>query len=332
MSNMTILWPCNRNNVWLTCDWDCHLRRPGYKAQYAGTDLAGAEQPLTPSQYNGKLLQAMWSTLGYGYTTYVEYYDQEGNAVLRIRNAHQKDLRVKVGDIVNPGDVLGTMDSTGNSTGTHTHWEVWIKVNGLWQNIDPLNPRFNVTIVGDQSALVPLDGSTPPPVPVFEIPGVELPIVKNTSPYQIRLRTAAHTGASAIQVGTVMKGSEWEYCGSTVDGFGNLWYAIKKGDKLGWSAAQYQGETWIEPVDDLLGLKAAEVKNITNHSINMRSFPFVSSMARITGRVYPNEQMRCYGAKTDTLGNVWFVVGEGDRLGWSAAFYNGDKWIVMVEG
>jgi len=85
-------------------------------------------------------------------------------------------------------------------------------------------------------------------------------------------------------------------------------------------------------MDDLMGLKAAEVKNITNHSINMRSFPFVSSMARITGRVYPNEQMRCYGAKTDTLGNVWFVVGEGDRLGWSAAFYNGDKWIVMVEG
>jgi len=87
---MKIMWPCDRNNVWITDDWSEHLQRPGYNRAYAGTDLAGPEQPLNPSQYNGKVLQAMWSNAGYGYTTFVEHYDPSGKAVLRIRNAHQK--------------------------------------------------------------------------------------------------------------------------------------------------------------------------------------------------------------------------------------------------
>jgi len=327
----TIMWPCNRNNVWLTCDWNGHLKRPGYKAQYAGNDLAGPEQPLNPSQFNGKLLQAMWSTLGYGYTTFVEHYDQEGNPVLRIRNAHQKDLKVSTGDIVNPSDVLGTMDSTGNSTGTHTHWEVWLIINGQWQNIDPFNPIFGVTIVGDQSALVPLDGSEPPPIPVFSIPDIKLPLVKNTSPHQIRLRTNPDTSASAIILNIVPPGSEWEYVGARMDSRGNYWYAIKKGDKLGWAAAIYKGQTWIEPIGDSTTLKTASVKNITRYPINTRTYPFVSPAARILGIISPNELAICCGTKTDTLGNVWFALKKGDILGWSAARYNGDDWIAPVE-
>jgi len=314
----------------MTCDWQCHLKRPGYKAQYAGTDLAGPEQPLSPSQFNGKTLQAMWSIQGYGYTTFVEHYDQQGNAVLRVRNAHQKDLAVSTGDIVNPGDVLGTMDSTGNSTGTHTHWEVWIKINGFWQNIDPLNPIFEILIVGDQSALAPLDGSEPPPIPEFYVPEVALPLVKNTSPYRIRLRTAPNTSRSAIIISTVMPGTEWEYCGSRTDNQGNVWYAVRKGDKLGWTAAQYQGDTWIEPVGSLSQLEPIPVKSIIRYSINMRTYPFVSTAARKIGSLLPNEETNCYGAKKDTLGNVWFALKKNDTIGWCAARYNGDDWIVPV--
>jgi hypothetical protein len=326
----TIMWPCNRNDVWMTCDWDCHLKRPGYKAQYAGTDLAGPEQPLTPSQWHGKLLQAMWSNIGYGYTTFVEHYDQKGNAVLRIRNAHQKDLKVSTGDTVEPGDVLGTMDSTGNSTGTHTHWEVWLKINGKWQNVDPLNPVFGITIVGDQSALVPLDGSEPPPIPEFKIPSVKLPLVKNTSPDQIRLRTLPNTSAKAIILGLMSPKNEWEYIDTKTDSQGNTWYAVKKGDKIGWSAAKYEGEMWIEPVGSL-DMQTADVKNITRYPINMRTYPFVSPSARVVGQLLPNEQVTCFGSKLDTIGNVWFALKKDDKVGWSAARYNGDDWIVPIE-
>lgn len=40
------------------------------------------------------------------------------------RYAHQQNLRVKAGDIVKRGDALGTLGSTGRSTGPHVHIEV----------------------------------------------------------------------------------------------------------------------------------------------------------------------------------------------------------------
>ena len=47
---------------------------------------------------------------------------------------HQSSLAVKVGDIVQEGQVIGTMGTTGRSTGYHLHWEVM--VNDV--QVDPL--------------------------------------------------------------------------------------------------------------------------------------------------------------------------------------------------
>jgi len=271
----------------------------------------------------------MWSNLGYGYTTFVEHYDQQGNAVLRIRNAHQKNLNVTTGDIVNPSDTLGTMDSTGNSTGTHTHWEVWIKINGLWQNVDPLNPLYKITIVGEQSALIPLDGSEPPPIPEFSYPQTYLP--KVTTPYAIRLRTLPEVSNKAIIISHMQPNSIWEYCDSTKDKYNNTWYAIRNKDKTGWSAAIYNNNEWIVPTEDLNKLKTDYVKNISRYPINIRTHPFVSINARKINLLYPSERVMCYSYKTDTLGNIWFLIKKDNSIGWSAARYNGEDWIVPVE-
>ncbi len=47
---------------------------------------------------------------------------------------HQDQIQVAVGDVVTAGQVIGTVGSTGRSTGPHLHWEMW--VSGV--QVDPM--------------------------------------------------------------------------------------------------------------------------------------------------------------------------------------------------
>jgi murein DD-endopeptidase MepM/ murein hydrolase activator NlpD len=48
---------------------------------------------------------------------------------------HQSQIFVNVGDMVEPGQVIGLVGGTGRVTGPHLHWEVW--VNGV--QVNPIN-------------------------------------------------------------------------------------------------------------------------------------------------------------------------------------------------
>lgn len=39
---------------------------------------------------------------------------------------HQAEIYVKAGDIVTPGQIIGTIGSSGRVTGPHLHWELWV--------------------------------------------------------------------------------------------------------------------------------------------------------------------------------------------------------------
>jgi murein DD-endopeptidase MepM/ murein hydrolase activator NlpD len=45
---------------------------------------------------------------------------------------HQSEILVRVGDMVEQGQVIGLVGGTGRVTGAHLHWEVW--VNGVQVN------------------------------------------------------------------------------------------------------------------------------------------------------------------------------------------------------
>ncbi len=52
---------------------------------------------------------------------------------------HMEDINVEKGDLVKQGQIIGTVGSTGRSTGPHLHWNMY------WNKIR-INPELLITI------------------------------------------------------------------------------------------------------------------------------------------------------------------------------------------
>lgn len=98
------------------------------RAHHSGLDLAGWSGEPIRAAAPGKVVKAG------RYPAYGNMVEIEHGNGLRTRYGHMRRIAVKSGQIVDDGDQIGEMGSTGRSTGTHLHWEVW--VNG--KVVDPL--------------------------------------------------------------------------------------------------------------------------------------------------------------------------------------------------
>jgi murein DD-endopeptidase MepM/ murein hydrolase activator NlpD len=90
----------------------------GKRAWHAGVDLAGKDGSDIIATAGGVVTYA-GERHGYGNLVEVDHGDG-----LVTRYAHCKTLKVEVGDLVQKGQVLALMGSTGRSTGPHVHFEV----------------------------------------------------------------------------------------------------------------------------------------------------------------------------------------------------------------
>lgn len=90
----------------------------GKRTWHAGVDLAGKEGSDIIAVAGGVVTYA---DERYGYGNLVEIDHGDG---LVSRYAHCKTIKVSVGDVVQKGQVLALMGSTGRSTGPHVHFEV----------------------------------------------------------------------------------------------------------------------------------------------------------------------------------------------------------------
>lgn len=90
----------------------------GKRAWHAGVDLAGKEGSDIIATAGGVVTYAGER---YGYGNLVEVDHGDG---LVTRYGHCKTIEVEVGDVVQKGQVLALMGSTGRSTGPHVHFEV----------------------------------------------------------------------------------------------------------------------------------------------------------------------------------------------------------------
>ncbi len=113
-----LLWPTRQ-----------HIINQYYGWKHTGLDIEGDYvDPLYASE-DGIVETAGWNSGGYGLQIIINH-----GGGTKTRYAHSSKLFVKVGDAVKRGQTIGMIGTTGRSTGTHLHYEVYInnkRVNPL---------------------------------------------------------------------------------------------------------------------------------------------------------------------------------------------------------
>lgn len=95
---------------------------------HSGIDVANDVGTPIKTARSGRVLYAGWYS-GYGYTVVVEH--DQGYTTLY---GHLNEYVVQTGQYVKDSQVIAYMGNTGNSTGSHLHFEVW-------KNGTPINPN-----------------------------------------------------------------------------------------------------------------------------------------------------------------------------------------------
>lgn len=121
-------WPVpTRSYISSYFGWRTLYGKPNY---HKGIDIPGAAGTNIVAADAGKVLRVEKLTYGYGWHVIIDH----GNGVATLYG-HCSRLDVSVGQVVQKGQVIAGIGTTGNSTGNHVHFEVRIK--GKQEN--PLN-------------------------------------------------------------------------------------------------------------------------------------------------------------------------------------------------
>ena len=94
---------------------------------HTGLDIAAPMGTNIHAAASGTVVTSGWSDYGYGYHVVISH----GNGVYTLYG-HCSRLYATVGDVVNQGDTIAAVGSTGNSTGPHLHYEC--RLNGVRYN------------------------------------------------------------------------------------------------------------------------------------------------------------------------------------------------------
>lgn len=109
-------WPFGSGNFrWPTYGW---LSQDFHDAHRA-LDIAAPIGTLVTAADRGVVVRAGWNDQGYGNFVVIDH-----NIDYVTLYAHLSDIYVVEGQVIAPGEPLGRVGSTGNSTGPHLHFEI----------------------------------------------------------------------------------------------------------------------------------------------------------------------------------------------------------------
>lgn len=119
----------------------------GFNATHEGLDIAGPSGTPIVAAASGEVTFAAWGDDGLGNS--IELQHSDGSVTVY---GHNKRLLVRKGQQVRQGQVIAEMGTTGNSTGSHLHFEIY--PDGF-QAADPF-PRLPPLVSGKIPALQPV--------------------------------------------------------------------------------------------------------------------------------------------------------------------------------
>lgn len=90
----------------------------GFDGIHTGVDLAAPTGTAIQAANSGAVIFAGWSSWGYGNTVVLAH------GPFLTLYAHMNSIGVGCGQLVSVGQVVGTVGSTGNSSGPHLHFEI----------------------------------------------------------------------------------------------------------------------------------------------------------------------------------------------------------------
>lgn len=109
LPNTRLLWPTSGHVITQYYGWN-----------HTGVDIDGDYSSPLYAAADGVVETAGWNSGGYGLQIIINHPNG-----MKTRYAHSSKLFVKVGDQVKKGQVIAMMGTTGRSTGTHLHFEVY---------------------------------------------------------------------------------------------------------------------------------------------------------------------------------------------------------------
>jgi murein DD-endopeptidase MepM/ murein hydrolase activator NlpD len=109
-------WPYGSGNfAWPVFGW----LSQGYREDHRAIDIAAPIGSFVAAADRGVVIRAGWNDQGYGLFVVIDH-----NIDYVTLYSHLNDVFVREGEIVGQGQVIGTVGSTGRSTGPHLHFEI----------------------------------------------------------------------------------------------------------------------------------------------------------------------------------------------------------------
>jgi murein DD-endopeptidase MepM/ murein hydrolase activator NlpD len=165
----------------------------GDRRFHSGIDFGAPTGTPVVAAYSGTVSIADWMG-GYGQTVVLQHQ----NSTLETLYAHLSNIFVQPGEVVEQGQVIGEVGSTGNSTGPHLHFELRELTPEGWMAMDPgtqmeyaLSQFIRSLETAPQIATPTSDHSTLTTLPSLEMPAPPPPLAFLNPP--VNLETASTT-------------------------------------------------------------------------------------------------------------------------------------------